>query len=78
MAGRVTRNCEASGPRPHVGIVEVRAVSRPFDAGRVVEVKFEGATPDCFEGEVYMRVPAARAGAFKIGEQYALKLERFE
>ena len=74
----LSRNCELIGPTPVVGVALVRAISEPFDAGQTVEVKLSTSDPKhVFDGEIYLRIPATRAGDFAVGDAYAVKLERF-
>jgi hypothetical protein len=65
-------NAETSAPLMYT----LKAVSPPFDAGYVVELKFDVEGPFSTRGELYLRVPADEAHEWKLGDKFGSRLRR--
>lgn len=61
---------------PILAFAVLRSISPPFNAGETSEVKLVFKPIHTVEGEIFIRVPAARAADFSIGDIYSVCLQR--
>jgi hypothetical protein len=63
---------DVSGPL----LLKLTRISEPFDAGRVVELKFDVQGPYEVRGELYIRVPANERHEWMPGDTFGTRLKR--
>jgi hypothetical protein len=56
----------------------VRAISVPFDCGRLVELKLSLDLDQAYQGELRMRVPAHEADLYAVGDCFSFKLTKVD
>jgi hypothetical protein len=54
----------------------VRSVSKPFNGGRLVEVKLSTEDSAIVDGELYLRVSTERAKHYAVGEVFTLRMQK--